>query len=107
MSETAITLQAEASAPVAQLADCSPAQFVEQRYLAAVETLLDDAIENQTTEILVDVLAWNLARIGSAHGPAGLADIFRRVGGHACEIVQRIAAEREAEAARKAGHQPN
>lgn len=107
MSETATTAALEEAAPPAQLDDCSRTRLVERRYLAAVETLLDDALENKTTEILVDVLAWNLARIGSVYGPAALADVFRRVGGHACEFAQRSAAEREAEASRKAGHLPN
>lgn len=106
MSETAITTQTEASTLAPVLADCSPTQLVEQRYLAAVETLLDDALEGQNIEILVDVLAWNLARIGSAYGPSAMGDILRRIGGHTCDIAQRCTAEREAAAAKKSGRMP-
>ena len=61
--------------PSAPAADCSPAQQAELRYLAAVEALLEDAREHRYTVVLVDVLTWYLARIGSACGMASVGDI--------------------------------
>jgi hypothetical protein len=90
-------------APPAALADCSPVQHVESRYMAALQTLVDDALEHRHVEILVDVLTWNLARIGYGYGVQSVGDIVRRLGGHIGDIAQREAAVREAAEAKKAG----
>ena len=91
------------NSPAPALADCSPAEQVELRYLAALKTLVDDALEHRQVEILVDVLTWNLARIGYGYGVQSVGDIVRRLGGHIGDIAQREAAVCEAAEEKKAG----
>jgi hypothetical protein len=92
-----------ANSPAAVLADCTRAEQVESRYMAALQTLVDDALEQRHVEILVEVLTWNLARIGYGYGVQSVGDIVRRLGGHLGDIAQREAAVREAAEAKKAG----
>ncbi len=100
----AVSVEAVASdTTVHAPADCSPAQLVESRYTAALETLLDDALEHRHVEILVDALTFNLARLGYGFGMTAVGDIVRRLGGHINDIAQREAAQREATEAKKAG----
>jgi hypothetical protein len=97
----------EADGIVETHADCSPEQQAELRYLAALETLVADALDHQHTEVLVDVLTWYLARIGFGFGVQALGDIVRRLGAHVGEIAERQAAAREAKAAKKSGRAPH
>jgi hypothetical protein len=99
-------LSAEPNAPAA-LADCTPEQQVETRYMAALKALVDDALEQRHVEILVDALTWNLARIGYGFGVPAVADIVRRFGAHVGDIAQRETAAREAAEAKKSGHAPH
>lgn len=103
----AVAPESDVVPPAAPLADCSREQQTEERYLAALEVLIDDALEHDHTAILVDALTWDLARIGFAHGTPALGDIIRRLGGYVCDLEERHAAKEEAEAARKAGHAPH
>jgi len=103
MTQTALVRESEIPAPATVLSDCSPEQQVEQRYLATLQALLDDALEHEHMDILVDTLTWNLARIGFACGAPALGDINRRLGAHVCDLGARAAAEREAAEAKKAG----
>jgi hypothetical protein len=96
---------ANVSAPAA--ADCSPAQQAELRYMAALDPLVDDALEQRHVEVLVDVLTWHLARIGYGFGAQAVGDIVRRVGVHIGAIHAREEAAREAKEAKKAGHAPH
>ena len=80
-------------------ADTSP----EQRYLDALETLLDDALEHHHVEDLVEALTWHLARIGFGYGTKAVADIVRRIGGHVADIAEQHSAGQELEQAKKSG----
>ena len=88
-------------------ADCTPAQQAELRYMAAVQPLMDDALEHRHVEVLVDVLTWHLARIGYGFGAQAVGDIIRRIGAHIGDISARETAAQEAKEAKKAGHAPH
>ena len=109
MPEAALTLVQQKRAiapPMSMPADATPDQSVEQRYMAAVEALLDDALEHHNVETLVEVLTWHLARIGFGFGTKAVADIMRRLGVHLSAIAEQQNAQQEAEDARKAGRKP-
>ena len=92
MSETALVQETVASPEIVTLADCSPAQQVEQRYVAAVNALMDEAVERDNLPILADVLAWALGRVIVGYGtPAVAGDILRRLGGYVCDLAERAA----------------
>jgi hypothetical protein len=104
MSEVALLQETVATPETVTLADCSPAQQVEQRYVTAVNVLVAEALEHDNLPILADVLAWNLGRVIVAYGtPAVAGDILRRLGGYVCDIAERQRAQAEAELARKEG----
>ena len=108
MSELALGQEAVASSEVVKLADCSPAQQVEQRYVAAVNALIDEAVEHDSLPILADVLAWTLGRVIIGYGTTAVAgDILRRLGGYVCDLAERQRAEAEAKQARKEGQKPH
>jgi len=88
-------------------ADCSPQQRAELRYMAAIDALVEDAREQRHVGVLVDVLTWHLARVGFANGMFAAGDILRRLGAHFAYIAEQDAAQREADAAKEAGHAPN
>ena len=52
-----------APAAPARLADCSPEQVAERRYLAILDPLLAEAWQQHSLETFVDCLAWTLARV--------------------------------------------
>ena len=107
MSETPVVQETVAPPEVVTLADCSPAQ-IEQRYVTAVNALMDQAMEGDSVPILADVLAWALGRVIVGYGtPAVAGDIVRRLGGYVCDLAARERAQTEAERARKEGHQPH
>jgi hypothetical protein len=120
MSELAVTPETQPAATVAVAearndpnlapaapADCTPAQQAERRYLAALQPLVDDALEHRHIEVLVEVLTWHLARIGYGYGASAVGDIVRRLGVHIGDIAAREAAHREAQEAKKAGRAPH
>ena len=95
-------------------ADCSPEQRIEQRYLATVDALFDDALDQDSVYILSDALVWTLARVIDACGTTYVAgDVLAMLG----KYVRRLAEEElicdeckramaEAEQARKEERQP-
>ena len=108
MSEIPAAQESGTSPEVVKLNDCSAAQQTEQRYLAAVNALVNDALEHQNMRILADVLAWTLGRAIVAYGtPAVAGDILRRLGGYVCELVERQQAQIEAQEAQKEGLKPH
>lgn len=120
MSELAVTPEIQTAASVAvpaarndanasppAAADCTPAQQAELRYMAAVQPLIDDALDHRHVEVLVDVLTWHLARIGYGFGAPAVGDIIRRIGVHIGDISARETAAQEAKEAKNAGHAPH
>lgn len=75
------------------------------RYLAQLEVLYDDAYRSNAFAVLVDVMAWHLARIAvSRTDPTeATADISRQFGAHVCDLVQQQRAQAEAEQAKTEG----
>ena len=108
MSEAALIEESVASRDVVKLADCSSAHQVEQRYVTAVNVLIDEAFQQDSLPILADVMAWALGRVIVGYGtPAVAGDIMRRLGGYVCDLVERQRAQQEAEKARKEGQKPH
>ena len=107
MPQPALTRDPIVVRPSTPAADCSPQQRAELRYMAAIDALVEDAREHRHVGVLVDVLTWHLARIGFANGMFAAGDILRCLGGHFSHIAEQHAAQREAEAAKEAGHAPN
>jgi hypothetical protein len=108
MSEIVLAQPAANATAPAPLADCSPAQQTELRYLNAVNALLDDAVETDSPRILVDVLTWTLARMVVGYGaPAVAGDILRRLGEHIGTLADRRRAQEEAEKEKEAGRAPH
>jgi len=80
----------------------------EQRYVAALDALVDDACERQSFETLVDVLAQTLARIIVAFGTTAVTgDVLRRLGKYVWELTERKEAQAEAVKAKKEGLRPH
>ena len=97
-------------APVAPtpVADCSPEQVAERRYLAILDPLLQEAWEQRQLETLVDCLAWTLARVVVGLDNAQVTgDLLRRLGNYTYRLSESKRAEAEAEAAKKEGRAPN
>ncbi len=108
MSEIVLAQPAATSSAATPLADCSPAQQIELRYLNAANALLDDAVEHESPHILVDVLTWTLARMVVGYGaPAVAGDILRRLGEHIGTLAERQRAQQEAEQAKEEGRAPH
>lgn len=108
MSEIALAPPIESSAPAASLADCSPKQQVELRYLNAASALLDDAVKHGSSQILADVLAWTLARMIVGYGTTSTTgDILHRLGRHIGTLAERRRTWEEAEKAKEEGRAPN
>ena len=108
MSETAQAPVTELAAAPVPLADCTRMRQIEMRYLKATDALVDDALENRSLDILVDVLTWELARLAIAcDTPAAAADILKSLGKHMGEIVARRDAQAEAKAAKEKGALPH
>ena len=108
MSEIVLAPPGEPFVPAAQLADCSPTEQIELRYMNAANALLDDAAENDAPEILADVLTWTLARIVVGCGsPAVTGDVLHRLGKHICTLAAHRCAREEAAQATEEGHAPH
>jgi len=108
MSEIVLAHPVETSAPTVQLADCSPTEQVELRYINTANALLDDAVEHESPRILADVLTWTLARMVVGYGtPVVAGDILRRLGEHIGTLAERRRAQEEAEQAKEEGHAPH
>jgi hypothetical protein len=50
--------------------------------LLALERMLSEAIRVKSVDAFVDVLAWQLAVMGTQGGPAAIADVVGRLEGH-------------------------
>jgi len=108
MTDVALVHETEVRPESAPLADCSPEEQLEQRYVAALNALVDDAAERQSFETLVDVLAWTLARVMVGFGTTAVTgDVLRRLGKYVCELTERNNAQAEAEKAKKEGLRPH
>ena len=94
MSEVALVQETAASPEVVTLADCSPAQQIEQRYLAAVNALVDDAVEHENLPILADVLAWTLGRVIAATGRPMLPETYCAAWAATCAILPSASGHR-------------
>ena len=81
---------------------------LEARYVEAVNLLFADARKHGSYRILVDVLAWSLARliVGCA-GTWGAGDIMRLLGTYVCKLIERDHAQEEAKRARDEGQRPH
>ena len=108
MSEIVRPQLAGSATAADQLADCSPAEQIELRYLNAANALLDDAAEINATKILVDVLTWTLARVIDGCGtPAVAGHVLHCLGKHTCTLAAHRCAQEESAKAIEAGHAPN
>lgn len=87
--------------PAERDAELNPAD----RYVAQLEALGDDAYRSGALAVLVDVMAWYLARVAvSRTDPTvATADITRMFGLHVCNLVQEGHARAEAEKAKAEG----
>ena len=108
MTDVALASETEVRPGTVTLADCSPQEQLEQRYVATVDALVADANERRSLESLVDVFAWSLARIITAYGsPAVAGDVMQRIGNYVCVITRYNNAQAEAESAKKEGLRPH
>ena len=108
MSEIVLAQAVVDSSPAVRLADCSPGQQTELRYLNTANALLDDAVECESPRILADVLTWTLARMVVGYGtPVVAGDILRRLGEHIGTLAERRRAQEEAEQAKEEGRPPH
>ena len=89
------------------LNDCTPAQHAQDRYLAALEALVADAVEGKHMPVFANVLAWTFARVAVGCGVAATGDMLRQVGSYICQIETERQAENEALLAKQEGRQPN
>ena len=108
MSEIVLAQPVVDPSPAVRLADCSPSQQTELRYLNTANALLDDAVECESPRILADVLTWTLARMVVGYGtPVVAGDILRRLGEHIGVLSERRRAQEEAEQAKAEGRPPH
>ena len=92
----------------APLADCSPAEQAERRFLAALDALVAEAWQQRTLETLVDSLAWTLARVVvGLDSQYVMGDVLRRLGNYTCGLAEARRAEDEAEQEKKEGRAPH
>ncbi|SPE19752.1 hypothetical protein SBBP1_1010011 [Burkholderiales bacterium] len=83
-------------------------EAIEKRYRRTINALVDESRESDSTAILVDVLAWTIARsIIGCRTRGGAGDLMRRIGDYVCKLVDRQAAQGETEKAREEGRLPH
>ena len=87
--------------------DCTPEQLAQDRYLAAVDALVADAVEGKRMPQLANVLAWTTARIAVGCGVAATGNLLRRIGGYICQLETERQTKNEALSAKYGGRQPN
>jgi len=81
---------------------------MERRFLDATGTLMQEAHRTDSLRILVDVFAWDLAKIIVWNGSRwGAGDVMRRIGDYVCKLVEREHAQAEANKAKDEGHRPH
>ena len=84
-----------------------PEDELDRRYVAVMDSLLADAQARGAVRVFTDAVTWKLAVVAYQYGPDAVADIMRKLGGHLGSIAERMAAQREANAAKEAGHPLN
>jgi len=87
-------------------ADASP-ETAEAHYIQALNQLAADAYEHHRIEILVDALAWTLARIVYAFGLSSAGDVLRRFGNYLYRLKAGESARQEAADSAPAGRPPH
>ena len=80
---------------------------LERRYVEVMNALFNDAKSSDMMRVFTDVVTWKLAVVGHYWGPAATADVVRRLGAHLASLAEAEQAQREADAAKEAGHRPN
>jgi hypothetical protein len=107
MSATIHTLHTEPEALPAAAND-APADDAPDRYLEAVTRLHDEAIARRELEACVDALAYGLAWVVHSLDRMDVAgDVLAKFGRHLEALDARQRAERELQALRDDGGQPN
>jgi hypothetical protein len=96
-----------ASAPKPRLADGTPSEAADQRYLATCAAMFADAAKHRHMSELADNLAWTLANIAVHNGVGAAGDILRTFGAYVCGIEARRQAEVEAQQATEEGRMPH
>ena len=108
MSESPTPLEQGATSAQILLADSSPEKNLEDRFVASINAMVDEADARRSADTLVDVLAWAVARmIMRVDSPWGAGDIMRRIGNYVCSMQDRKKAQQEAEKAKEAGQLPH
>ncbi len=99
--------QAASPPPPPTLADGTPAEAADQRYLETCAEMFADAGAGRHMAELADNLAWTLAHIAVHSGVGAAGDIIRTLGDYICRIEARKQAEIEATQAKEQGRLPN
>ena len=76
-------------------------------YVERIEGLYAHARETRSTHVLVDVIAWSLARLAHQKGSAAAGTILRGIGSHLASIADAEDARREAGQAKASGQKPH
>ena len=84
-----------------------PLDELDRRYVAVMDALLVDAQARGAVRVFTDAVTWKLAVVAYQYGPDAVADVLRKLGGHMGNIVENMAAQSEANAAKEAGQQFN
>lgn len=84
-----------------------PLEELDRRYVAVMDALLVDARARGAVRVFTDAVTWKLAVVAYQYGPDAVADVLRRLGSHMGNIVENMAAQSEANAAKEAGQQFN
>ena len=80
MNQVVETSREDNAARQAPLADCTPHQLADERYMRAMGEMVKDAVSNNRLEMLVDRLTETLGSIGLNCGPRVTGDILGRLG---------------------------
>lgn len=72
-------------------------------YSNALGSLIDEAVKNGKHRLLIDVLAFHLARFIAAHGAIAAGFILERLGAYSSSLTERQRALEEANAAKRSG----
>lgn len=80
---------------------------LERRYIEVMNALFADAQAREAMHVFADVVTWKLAVLAYHWGPKATGDVIRRIGAHLAVIADAAEAQREADAAKDAGHRPN
>ena len=93
--------------PAPTLADCTPAEAADKRYLETCAEMFADATAGKHMAELADNLVWTLAHIAVNCGVGVTGDMLRNFGNYVCRIEVRRQAEVEAQQAKEEGRLPH